>query len=135
MLTKLRHFFDFLLPWSLLLTSLTLAYLGLLPDKEQLLCWMLALVAWSWCTFSWCGWWNNLSSYREECQHITSSCVKRLLLTIIPSAACLALLPEVITHLDLLVEQPVQIIHYYSKIKRSAKEFEMSRLILTIEDL
>lgn len=54
----------------------------------------------------------------EGCQHITSSCVKRLLLAVILSAACLALLPEVITHLDLVVEQPVQILLYDSKKKK-----------------
>lgn len=57
----------------------------------------------------------------EGCQHITSSCVKRLLLTVIPSAARLALLPEVITHLNLLVEQPVQILLFYIKKKKVYK--------------
>lgn len=136
MLTKLMHFFDFLLPWSLLLTSLTLAYLSLCVTWQRTVTLLNAssgdLVM---TPFSWCGWLNNLGSYMKECQHITSSCVKRLRLTIIPSAACLALLPEVITHLDLLVEQPVQIPLYYSKRKRSTKEFKMSRLILTAADL
>lgn len=71
--------------------------------------------------FSLRGWLNNLNSYLEGCQHITSSCVKRLLLAVIPSAACLAFLPEVITHLDLLVEQPVQILLYDSKKKKVYK--------------
>lgn len=83
---------------------------------------------------------NNLSSYMEGCQHITSSRVKRLLLAIIPSAPCLALLPEVITHLDLLVEQPVQILLYYREKKKkkgstNELQFKLSKLILTTADL
>lgn len=39
---------------------------------------------------------------------------KRLLLIILPSAAYIALLPEVITHVDLLAEQLVQTFLYYS---------------------
>lgn len=73
----------------------------------------------------------------EGCQHITSSCVKRLLHTIIPSVACFTLLPEVITHSDPLAEQPDQILLYYSKKPQCTKElqFKMSRLILTKLDL
>jgi len=61
---------------------------------------------------------------------------KRLLLTVLPSAACLALLPKVITCLGLLAEQLVQTLLYSSKNKRASKDlqFKPSRLIVAKTD-